>query len=245
MQRMFDRIARRYDLLNRVISFHLDSYWRNRAVDEVLSASTERILDLGAGTGDMTFAAARASRGRVTIVGLDFSLPMLAIAQEKKRHVPYGHTMDFVLGSALMSPFRDAVFDGVVTAFVLRNISDLPRFFAHAYRVLKPGGRFVSLDMFPPAKSWFSPLYGLYFYRLVPWIGERLAHDRSAYQYLSESVRGFDPPEKIFCLLNEAGFDGVTLKRFLSGAVCMHVAEKSRSANSRTGQPCKDSLAAS
>jgi demethylmenaquinone methyltransferase/2-methoxy-6-polyprenyl-1,4-benzoquinol methylase len=91
---------------------------------------------------------------------------------------------------------------------------------------LKPGGKFVSLDMFPPAKGWFSALYGFYFYRLVPRIGGLLAHDRNAYHYLSESVRQFCPPEIIGNAIERVGFERVILQRFLNGAVCMHVAEK-------------------
>src|SRR5436190_10437722 len=197
VQNMFDRIARRYDLLNRIISFRLDSRWRNQAIKAVLTVPNPLILDLGAGTGDLTFAAAQAAQGNGRIVGLDFSLQMLRLAQEKKSRAPQRDNTFFVLGSALLAPFKDAVFDGVMTAFVLRNVSDLSVFFAHAFRVLKPGGKFVSLDMFPPAGNWFAKLYGLYFYRLVPWIGRLLSHDRGAYKYLSESVQNFHPPEKV------------------------------------------------
>ena len=131
----------------------------------------------------------------------------------------------FIQGSATFSPFKDRVFNGVMTAFVLRNVSDLSLFFTHAFRVLESGGRFVSLDMFPPGKSWFSTLYSLYFYRLVPWIGGLLAHDRSAYRYLAESVENFQPPERIAATLQEAGFKEVRIRKFLNGAVCMHVAQ--------------------
>lgn len=223
---MFDRIAGRYDLLNRVISFQLDARWRNQAIQTVLTRGDPFILDLGAGTGDLTFTAARATKGMGRIIGLDFSLPMLRLAQDKKITALHGEKTSFVLGSALVSPFKDAVFDGVMTAFVLRNVSDLSLFFAHALRVLKPGGKFVSLDMFPPSKSWFSILYAFYFYRLVPWIGGLLAHDRTAYKYLSESVRHFHPPETVAYLIEQAGFRRVTVRKFLNGAVCMHVAEK-------------------
>jgi demethylmenaquinone methyltransferase / 2-methoxy-6-polyprenyl-1,4-benzoquinol methylase len=226
VQRMFDRIAGRYDLLNRVISFRLDARWRNQAIHTILAAGDPLILDLGAGTGDLTFNAARAIGGAGRIVGLDFSLQMLRLAQEKRTSALHGERTSFVLGSALVSPFKDGVFDGVMTAFVLRNVSDLNVFFAHAFRVLKPGGKLVSLDMFPPSKNWFSPFYALYFYRLVPWIGGLLAHDRTAYRYLSESVRHFHPPETVAYLLEQAGFRRVTVRKFLNGAVCMHVAEK-------------------
>jgi len=229
VQRMFDRIARRYDLLNRLISLRLDTRWRHHAIRTVVQGRHPLILDLGAGTGDLTFAAARAAQGRGCFIGLDFSARMLSLAQEKRHRERYASTTQFVRGSALCAPFQDAVFDGVMTAFVLRNVSDLALFFSNAFRILKPGGRFVSLDMFPPSRSWFSLLYSVYFHRLVPWLGGLVSGDRGAYQYLSESVRQFHSPEWIADTMRECGFEGVAVRRFLNGAVCMHVAEKPKS----------------
>ena len=114
-----------------------------------------------------------------------------------------------------------------MTAFVLRNVSDLGLFFAEAFRVLRPGGKLVSLDMFPPSKGWFAALYSAYFYRVVPWIGGLLAHDRRAYKYLSDSVRQFHAPEVVAGMIQQAGFGRVTVRKFLRGAVCLHVGEKS------------------
>ena len=226
VQRMFDRIAGRYDLLNRVISLRLDTWWRNQAIRAVLSCDHPIILDLGAGTGDLTFAAAKAAHGNGRIVGLDFSPQMLRVAQEKKSRAAHGDRTHFVLGSALLPPFQDAVFDGVMTAFVLRNVSNLSLFFGHAFRLLKPRGRFVSLDMFPPSQGWFSTLYGLYFYRLMPWLGGLVAQDPNAYKYLSESVKHFHSPDHIADMMRACGFERVGMRRFLNGAVCMHIAEK-------------------
>jgi demethylmenaquinone methyltransferase / 2-methoxy-6-polyprenyl-1,4-benzoquinol methylase len=223
---MFDRIAGRYDFLNRIISFRLDNVWRAKAIKEILKSEEQLILDLGSGTGDLTFSAAKAAKGSGRIVGLDFSLPMLMLARAKQASSKHGAKTDFIQGSALFPPFKDSVFDGVMTAFVLRNVSDLSLFFSHAFRVLKNGGRFVSLDMFPPSKSWFSAFYSLYFYRLVPWIGELLAHDHSAYRYLAESVESFYSPQTVAEMLEQVGFKRVSLQKFLNGAVCMHVAEK-------------------
>jgi demethylmenaquinone methyltransferase/2-methoxy-6-polyprenyl-1,4-benzoquinol methylase len=223
---MFDDVAPRYDLLNRIISFRLDGYWRKAAVAAALRDRAGLFLDLGSGTGDLTFAAAAYGRGAARVIGLDFSLEMLRLAQQKKRRAERTPETQFVQGSALLSPFRPDVFDGVVSAFVLRNISDLELFFAESQRVLKPGGTLVTLDMFPPPKNWFSPLYAFYFYRLVPWIGKVLSPRGQAYRYLSESVRRFHSPETISRLIEEAQFDPVTLKKFLNGAVCMHVAHK-------------------
>jgi demethylmenaquinone methyltransferase/2-methoxy-6-polyprenyl-1,4-benzoquinol methylase len=223
---MFDRIASRYDLLNRIISFRMDTTWSNRAIQEVVKNGRRLILDLGAGTGDLSFAAAKKITGSGRIVGLDFSLQMLKLARLKQSRAANGERTSFIQGSATSSPFKDAVFDGVMTAFVLRNVSDLPLFFAQAFNVLKNGGRFVSLDMFPPSKNWFSPLYSVYFYRLVPWIGGLLTRDHLAYKYLAESVERFDPPERVANLLAEAGFHEVRIHKFFNGAVCLHVADK-------------------
>ncbi len=227
IRNLFDRIAWRYDLLNRVISFHLDTWWRKKAVKALRLGSDERlILDLGTGTGDLALTAAREIKKGAKIFGLDFSAEMLRLAQEKKNKDRYAGNVVYVLGNALAPPFRDGTFHAVMTAFVLRNIPDLGLFFLQAFRLLRPGGRLVSLDMFPPAGTPFAFFYSFYFYRLVPWIGAGLARDRQAYRYLSESVKAFDPPETIAQLIGRAGFEEVRIRRFLRGAVCIHLAEK-------------------
>ena len=225
VQRMFDRIAGRYDLLNRIISFRLDAWWRKKTVSAVVRSGQERILDLGTGTGDLTFAAGKSLREHGKVIGLDFSLKMIQLARIKQQSGKPSRT-EFLQANALMPPFRDHVFDGVMTGFVLRNVSDLRLFFIQAFRVLKPGGRMASLDMFPPSAGIFATFYAFYFYRFMPWIGGFLAGDRKAYQYLSDSVRQFVPPERVSELLEQCGFEQVTLQRFLFGAVCLHVANK-------------------
>ena len=225
VQRMFDRIAWRYDLLNRVISFRLDARWRKKAVSAVVQSGHETILDLGTGTGDLTFTAAKSLRGQGRLIGLDFSFKMIQLARAKQRSEA-NRSAKFIQASALLPPFRDDSFDGVMTAFVLRNVSDLRLFFVQSFRLLKPGGRLASLDMFPPPRGIFSFIYSLYFYRLMPSIGGFLSKDRHAYQYLSDSVRQFVPPERISEMLEQCGFENVVLQRFLLGAVCLHSANK-------------------
>ena len=225
---MFDRIAGRYDLLNRLISLRLDGYWRNQAIRAAVTGANPQILDLGTGTGDLILKAARQTRGNGTFIGLDFSLPMLRLARAKRAKALYGDSAAFVMGSAMSAPFKNAMFDSAMTAFVLRNVSDLPLMFTESLRVLKPGGKFVSLDMFPPAASWFARVYSIYFYRLMPRIGGFLSNDQKAYRYLSDSVRQFHSPEQVSQFLQLAGFQQVRLQKYLGGAVCMHVAIKPR-----------------
>jgi len=226
VQSMFDRIAGRYDLLNRVISFRLDTWWRNQAIRTLLGADHPLILDLGTGTGDLAFSAAKISQGKARVIGLDFSLPMIRLAQAKRAKAAHGSSTAFIQASAMAVPLRENIFDGAMTAFVLRNISDLPRLFAEAHHVLKPGGKWVSLDMFPPTAGWFAKLYAIYFYYMMPWLGGLLARDRQAYRYLSESVRQFHSPETVAELIAQAGFIDVSIRKFLRGAVCMHIAVK-------------------
>jgi demethylmenaquinone methyltransferase / 2-methoxy-6-polyprenyl-1,4-benzoquinol methylase len=228
VQNMFDRISGRYDLLNRVISFRLDTRWRHEVIRTALNKPEPRILDIGTGTGDLLFDTAKAAHGKGTFVGLDFSLQMLRRAWAKRCRASHSAGACLVMGSAMTVPFKDSTFDGAISAFVLRNVSDLALLFAEAHRVLSPGGKFVSLDMFPPSPSWFSIFYSIYFHCFMPRIGALLAYDRAAYQYLSDSVRQFHPPEKVAAMIEHAGFEQVTIRKFLNGAVCMHSAQKPR-----------------
>jgi demethylmenaquinone methyltransferase/2-methoxy-6-polyprenyl-1,4-benzoquinol methylase len=192
----------------------------------LLATKNPLIVDLGTGTGELAFDAAKIAGGQARIIGLDFSMQMLRLAQRKGLDAAHGASTTFVQASALQAPLKNGIFDGVMTAFVLRNVSDLPRFFDEAFRLLKPDGRFVALDMYPPSSGWFRSLYSIYFFRLMPIVGGLVSDDRKAYQYLSDSVRQFHSPQAIAELVQRAGFVEVKTQNFLRGAVCLHVAIK-------------------
>jgi demethylmenaquinone methyltransferase/2-methoxy-6-polyprenyl-1,4-benzoquinol methylase len=227
VQKTFDLIAGRYDLLNRVISFHLDTVWRKKVLEALRLKGQERyVLDLGTGTGDLALIAARAMGAKGKVVGLDLSYEMLRVAWKKTNAAGLDGKVFYVIANALMPPFKTGSFDGIVTAFVLRNVDDLSIFFQSSYEMLRPGARIVSLDMFPPGKRPFSAFYAIYFYCLVPWIGAGLARNHGAYRYLADSVKRFCAPETVTRLLEQAGFSEVEMRKFLFGAVCMHSALK-------------------
>jgi demethylmenaquinone methyltransferase / 2-methoxy-6-polyprenyl-1,4-benzoquinol methylase len=221
----FDRIAGRYDLLNRVISFHLDTYWRRKAIETALRGGERAVLDVGTGTGDLALAAASKIDDNALVVGLDFSHEMLRLALEKA--APSARAkISYVQGTALAAPFPDASFDVIVSGFVLRNLTDLALFFREAHRLLNPGGRLVTLDMFPPSRMPFSFFYSIYFHRIMPRLGAWLARNGEAYRYLSNSVRSFHSPETVAGMIADAGFVNAGVKKYLQGAVCLHTGEK-------------------
>lgn len=230
MENLFDRISGRYDLLNRIISARLDIRWRRKTIEALGIAGTQsRVLDLGTGTGDLAMAAYRVLDTDGVVIGLDLSRRMLRGAQEKLRRSGLDRKFGLVQASASATPIKAQSFDAVMSAFVLRNVGDLKRFFDESYRVLRPGGSMASLDMFPPRRGVFSLLYALYFYRIMPWIAASLARDRAAYRYLSESVQCFMSPEELLDLVRQTGFVEVKLLRYLRGAVCLVVARRAAS----------------
>ena len=229
VRNLFDRIAWRYDLLNRIISFRLDSRWRRKAIRALgVAGRPALVLDLGTGTGALALDACKLLAPGSRVVGLDFSRSMLMHAKERTSRAGHAARAAYILAHALAAPVRSESFDAVMSAFVLRNVGDLGSFFRESYRVLKPGGRMVSLDMFPPPQGVFSRLYWFYFGRLMPWIGGVVSGDPAAYRYLSDSVRAFVSPEKVADTIASAGFVDTRTVRYLRGAICLQVATRPR-----------------
>lgn len=221
---MFDAIAPRYDLLNRVIAANMDQRWRARAAKAARGSGRGPYLDVGAGTGDLTLALRKAAAG-ARVVSLDLARNMLAEGKRKRERKGEG-PFHAVQGSALALPVPSSSMEGITNAFVLRNLADLDAFFREAHRALAPGGRLVSLEISRPRGRVFGPLYRVYFFRVMPRIGRALSGNKRAYDYLADSVARVAEPEEIASKMRAAGFARVEVKPLMRGAVQLFVAEK-------------------
>jgi demethylmenaquinone methyltransferase/2-methoxy-6-polyprenyl-1,4-benzoquinol methylase len=219
---MFGKIVPRYDLMNRVMTFGRDGAWRRATVEAVAPTATGRALDVGCGTGDLTIALTR--RGVRLAVGVDPVPEMLAAAQAKLGR--RGVDAELVQGDGLRLPFPDSSFECVVSAFVMRNVPDVPAALREAHRVLRPGGRVGILELTPLRFPIVGALFRLYFHRVVPWLGGVISGQPAAYAYLPASVDRFPTADRLAAMMDRAGFGRVRFKRFMFGTVALHVGER-------------------
>jgi len=216
---MFDRIAPRYDLLNRVLSAGIDVRWRRACVDELALAGPGPLLDVCAGTADLLVEALGREGARLG-VGVDLSSAMLARGHEKLRRRGLGARTALFGGDAEQLPLAGGSMAGAVIGFGIRNVGDPRRALAEVQRVLRPGGRLVVLEFSMP-RGLLGLAYRAYFRRLLPWIG-RLMSDRAAYAYLPASVARFPSPPDFAELMRQAGFAGVGWRTLTGGIACLH-----------------------
>ena len=227
VRRMFGEIASRYDLLNHLLSLGVDLYWRRRTTRLVPPAKEGPILDVCTGTGDLALAYWRASGGQVPILGADFCRPMLAIGQEKLRRLGADRQIGFLEADAQRLPFDDHRFQIVCVAFGLRNVRDTDEGLREMIRVCRPGGRVAVLEFGIPTAWPIGPLYGWYFRRVLPRVGQALARNRqSAYNYLPVSVGEFPQGEALAERMRQAGLAEVRFYPLTFGVANLYVGVK-------------------
>jgi demethylmenaquinone methyltransferase/2-methoxy-6-polyprenyl-1,4-benzoquinol methylase len=217
--RMFDGVARRYDVTNTVLSFGLDRRWRRRTRQCLELASGDRVLDLAAGTGVST---AEFGRGGVRAVACDFSLGMLRTGRAAKRR----RALPVVAGDATRLPFADASFDALVISFGLRNVSDVPKALREMARVVRPGGRLVVCEFSRPTFTPFRLVYLNYLMRALPWVARKVSSNPDAYVYLAESIRAWPSQAELAATIVANGWHSVRYRNLTGGIVALHLAER-------------------
>ena len=231
---MFDRISRRYDLLNTVMSGGMHHAWRRRTADvatrnedgEAPSASSGQVLDVATGTGDLALELA-GRPGISRVVALDFAPRMLSNAQAKAARRNLSERVRWVLGDALTLPFANDRFLCVTSGFGLRNFTDTEAALREMARVIKPGGRVVILDIVPmKGTGILRRLSRLYMHTVVPRLGALLARDKEGYTYLPESVDSYLDPQELTQIMEGLGLHPVTHRMMAGGTVALHVGEK-------------------
>jgi demethylmenaquinone methyltransferase/2-methoxy-6-polyprenyl-1,4-benzoquinol methylase len=220
---MFEEIAPRYDLMNRLMTGGQDIRWRTQVIRLARIPTGGRVLDLGAGTGDLTREALRQSPG-CRVVAADFTLGMMQAG--KRLH---GNDHPWTAADALHLPFPEAAFDAVVSGFLLRNVVDLPAALAEQMRVLKPGGRLVALDTTRPRPSLLSPFIRLHMRQVIPFLGGLLTGSRSAYTYLPTTSENFLLAEDLLERIQAAGFEQAGFQRLMFGTTAIHWGARPRS----------------
>jgi demethylmenaquinone methyltransferase/2-methoxy-6-polyprenyl-1,4-benzoquinol methylase len=222
VREMFAAIAPRYDRANRLLTAGVDEAWRKRAVAELAAPRGGTVVDLCCGTGDLVFQLLRTDPS-LRVTGVDFTPPMLDGARARARRADPAQRATFLEGDVTRLPFADASFDGATMGFSMRNVVDVGQTLVEARRVLRPGARFVNLDVTKPANPLIGRLFGLYFYGIVPLVGGIVGGSKTAYRYLPNSLTNFPDADGLAARFRAAGFNGVRTIRLGFGAIAIHV----------------------
>lgn len=221
---MFASIAHRYDLLNRLLSFSIDRYWRRVAVQKLAPFLPEEalVLDLCTGTGDLALKLS----SKAQVIGCDFCHPMLVLGQEKVESNQLSGSILFVEGDALQLPFPSHHFDAVTIAFGLRNLEDYNQGLREMFRVLRPGGSLAVVEFSEPQAPIFRQIYFFYFMQILPRVGQLISGTKGPYSYLPQSVKDFPDPSGLAGIIQQIGFTATSHYSMTGGIVTLHMAEK-------------------
>ncbi len=218
VQNMFTQIAKRYDLMNRLMTGFQDVRWRKQVIRLARLTNNASLLDLGTGTGDLA-REALTQFPQAKVIAADFTLEMMRVGQKTS-------PLNFSTADALHLPFNDATFDAVTSGFLMRNVIDLQKGIEEQFRVLKNGGRIVILDTTRPKKNILSPFIWIHMHFIIPTLGGLLTGEREAYNYLPDTTENFVTAEDLSSRMTKAGFKNVNFQRLMFGTIAIHWGEK-------------------
>jgi demethylmenaquinone methyltransferase/2-methoxy-6-polyprenyl-1,4-benzoquinol methylase len=217
---VFDSVAPRYDLMNDLMSAGVHRLWKDALIDWLCPRCNMHLLDVAGGTGDIAFRFLKAGGGRVSVC--DINERMVSGGRDRALDRGLVDGIDWCVGDAEALPLPARALDAYTIAFGLRNVTDPAAALTEAYRVLKPGGRFLCLEFSHVVLPWLADLYDRYSFSVLPWIGQAVAQDRDAYRYLVESIRRFPEQPALAAMMTEAGFARATWRNMSGGIVAMH-----------------------
>jgi demethylmenaquinone methyltransferase/2-methoxy-6-polyprenyl-1,4-benzoquinol methylase len=222
---VFHSVARRYDLMNDLMSGGLHRAWKNdlvTAVNPPKGAHDFHLLDVAGGTGDIAFRVIEAGGAGTHATILDINGDMLAVGRERAAKRGLNHALTFIEGNAEALPLPDKSFDAYTIAFGIRNVPRIDVALAEAFRVLRPGGHFLCLEFSSVDVPGLDRIYDLYSFNVIPAIGRTVTGDAEAYRYLVESIRRFPKPEAFSAMIRKAGFARVSYRKMTGGVVALH-----------------------
>jgi len=219
---VFDSVADKYDLMNDLMSAGVHRLWKRYALSQTGLRPGQSALDVAGGTGDLAAGMARQVGERGLVVLSDINAAMLEVGRNRLLDRGLMRNVRFSLANAECLPFDDASFDCVTIGFGLRNVTDKPAALASMRRVLRPGGRLLVLEFSKPVVPGLKPVYDVYSFSVLPWLGKRVAGDSDSYQYLAESIRRFPDQETLKGMMQDAGLEDVSYHNLSGGIVALH-----------------------
>ncbi len=221
---MFNNVAHKYDILNRLLSFGIDKTWRKKTIAELCKTNPKLVLDVATGTGDLAIEASK--KNTTKIIGVDISENMLEIGRKKIAAQKLNSVIELQQADSENLPFDKNYFDAVMVSFGVRNFQNLSSGLHEMFRVLKPGGKVLVLEFSKPTVFPVKQAYTFYSKYILPVIGKKISGDSAAYEYLPESVKYFPSGKDFGAILSQCGFNKISIRPFTFGIVTLYVAFK-------------------
>ena len=219
---VFSSVASKYDIMNDAMSMGIHRIWKDAMIDWLAPRAGMHLLDVAGGTGDIAFRCLNRLKGDGRATVLDMTQSMLDEGKRRAEAEKLANQLDWVCGDAMALPFKDNTFDAYTISFGIRNVTRVPDAIAEAYRVLKPGGRFLVLEFSQVPVPMLQWLYDRYSFNMIPRMGQVITGDRDSYQYLVESIRKFPDQETFAGMIRDGGFEQVKYRNMTMGVAALH-----------------------